>query len=128
MTIRAKFEVLYDDSLHVKLSVLSKFVISTHFIFPIGRTDGRVVKAQDSQLRNRGFESCHTLSLLYLKSLSKICTQNMLRFTQPKNENLVYHRESYCTLITCSAMQRVSGVVCSMDDLTRCWCVQVCRG
>ena len=48
-----------------------------------GRTVGRVVKALDSQARDRGFESRCTLSLLCLESLGKICTQNVLRFTQP---------------------------------------------
>ncbi len=43
----------------------------------------RVVKALDSQIRDRGFESRSTLSLLYLEFLGKICTQNVLRFTQP---------------------------------------------
>ncbi len=38
----------------------------------LGRTVGRVVKALDSQPRDRGFESRRTLSLLYLESLGKI--------------------------------------------------------
>ena len=49
----------------------------------LGRTDGRVVKALDSQPRDRGFESRRTLSLLYLESLGKISTRNVLGFTQP---------------------------------------------
>ncbi len=49
----------------------------------LGRTVGRVVKARDCQPRDRGFESRRMLSLLYLESLSKICTLNVLQFTQP---------------------------------------------
>ena len=49
-----------------------------------GRTVARVVKALDSQPRYRGFESLHTLSLLYLEFLGKICTRNVLRCTQPQ--------------------------------------------
>ncbi len=49
----------------------------------LGRTVGRVVKALDSQPRDRCFESLRTLSLQHLKSLGKICTRNVLRFTQP---------------------------------------------
>ncbi len=40
-----------------------------------GGADARVVKVLDSQPRDRGFESRHTLGLLYLKSLGKICTE-----------------------------------------------------
>ncbi len=50
----------------------------------IGKTVGRVVKALDSQPRDRGLESRRTLSPLYLESLGKICTRNVLRFTQPQ--------------------------------------------
>ena len=39
--------------------------------------DGRVVKVLDSQPRDHGFESRHTLGLLCLKSLGKICTPNV---------------------------------------------------
>ncbi len=39
--------------------------------------DGRMVKVLDSQPRDSGFESCHTLSFLCLKSLGKICTPNV---------------------------------------------------
>ncbi len=42
-----------------------------------GGSDGRVVKVLDSQPRDRGFESRHTLGLLCLKSLGKIRTLNM---------------------------------------------------
>ncbi len=49
----------------------------------LGRTDGRVVKALDSQPRDRGFESRRTLSFQYLESLGKVCTRNVLQFTQP---------------------------------------------
>ncbi len=45
--------------------------------FGVG-ADGRVVKVLDSQPRDRGFESRHTLVLLCLKSLGKIiCTPTM---------------------------------------------------
>ncbi len=85
-----------------------------------------MVKALDSQSRDRGFESRCMLSLLYLESLSKICTRNVLRFTQ-RNENVAIHRESYCTLITCGVVACIR-VVCSVEELRRCWCIQVCRG
>ena len=49
----------------------------------LGRAVGGVVKALDSQPRDRGLESRRTLSLLYLESMSKICTRDVLRFTQP---------------------------------------------
>ncbi len=42
-----------------------------------GGADGRVFKVVDSQPRDRGFESRHTLGLLCLKSLGKICTLNV---------------------------------------------------
>ncbi len=38
---------------------------------------GPGVKVLDSQPQDRGLESCHTLGLLCLKSLGKICTLNM---------------------------------------------------
>ncbi len=57
--------------------------IATQLILSIGRTVGRVVKALDSQPLDRGFKSLHTLGLWYLESLSKICTRNVLRLTQP---------------------------------------------
>ncbi len=46
-------------------------------VFFWGGADGRVVKVLDSQPRDRGFESRHTLGLLCLKSLGKICTPNV---------------------------------------------------
>ncbi len=42
-----------------------------------GGADGRVVKALDSQPQDRGFEYRHTLGLLCLRSLGKICTPNV---------------------------------------------------
>ncbi len=39
--------------------------------------DGRVVKVLDYPPQDRGFESRHTLGLLCLKSLGKICTPNV---------------------------------------------------
>ncbi len=42
-----------------------------------GGADGRVVKVLDSEPRDRGFESRHTLGLLCIKSLGKICTPNV---------------------------------------------------
>ncbi len=56
-------------------------VIYCHSV-DFGRTVGPVVKALDSQPRDRGFESRRTLSVLYLESLGKICTRNVPRFTQ----------------------------------------------
>ncbi len=50
-----------------------------------------MVKAVDSQPRDRGFESLHALDLRYLESLSRFV---------PEICNLAIHRESYCTLIT----------------------------
>ncbi len=57
----------------------------THLMYDDGRAVVRVVKALDSQPRDRGFESRRTLSFQYLESLGKICTWNgyVLRFTQP---------------------------------------------
>ncbi len=42
-----------------------------------GRADDQVVKVLDSQPRDSGFESRHTIGLLCLKSLGKICTPNV---------------------------------------------------
>ncbi len=42
-----------------------------------GGADGRVVKVLDSQPRDGGFKSRHTLGLLCLKSLGEICTLNV---------------------------------------------------
>ncbi len=47
------------------------------------RTVGWVVEALDSQPRDRGFESRRKLTVLYLESLGKICTRNVLQVTQP---------------------------------------------
>ncbi len=36
------------------------------------------------------------------------------------------YTESYCTLITHGVVAHIR-VVCSVEELRRCWCVQVCR-
>ncbi len=67
-----KSESTYIDLLKSPKAMLTKTEWSLW-----GEADGPVVKVLDSQPRDRGFESRHTLGLLCLKSLAKICTLNV---------------------------------------------------
>ncbi len=46
-------------------------------VMDLGGADGRVLKVLDLQPQDHGFKSRHTLGLLCLKSLGKICTPNV---------------------------------------------------
>ncbi len=67
-----------NSAFHPALPSKKTYLAIRHPPLPIrGGVDGRVVKVLDSQPRDRGFESRHTLGLLCLKSLGKICTPNV---------------------------------------------------
>ncbi len=99
----------------------------------IGRTVGRVVKALDSQPRYRGFESRRTLSLLYL--VHRVPGQDLYPKCAPVhsavNENQKTPGNTQRKLLYIDHPWRLvacTRVVCSVDELRRRWCVQVCRG
>ena len=69
LVVRAKLVDIWDSVIIIMIIII--------IIIMQGGADGRVVKVLDSQPRDRGFESRHTLGLLCLKSLGKICTLNV---------------------------------------------------